>query len=455
MSSQAEYDYICPVCHEVFRVPVILPCGHSFCQRCVRQFWSGRRARECPVCRGSCRHLQPVVNLALKNLCEEFEKQRKHSRPEDMCSLHREKLKLFCLQDNQPVCVVCFTSQQHDQHTLRPVAEAAAARKDQLSAALKILQEKLQHREKTKEELQKTLQHIRAQAEQTERQIRLQFQKLHQFLRDEEEASVSAVREEEEQKQKMMKEKLEEINKHISDLSHAIREAEESMSSNSVRFLQEFPVSMERVQISPPDPQIPAGALINESRHLGNLMHRVWRKMENIVHHTPVILDPNTAHPDLLVSADLSSVRWSWSKRALPDNAERYDHHPCVLASEGIRSGTLSWAVEVRESSDWTLGVTTVLNQRKGWDFFSADVWSMCYDEYSVSERPVFGVRVKQRLERVRVDLDYDRGTVSFSDAVNNTHIHTFSSSFTHTLIPFFSCYTIFNLKILPSNSQQ
>lgn len=212
---------------------------------------------------------------------------------------------------------------------------------------------------------------------------------------------------------------------------------------------------MERVQISPPDPQIPAGALINESRHLGNLMHRVWRKMENIVQHTPVVLDPNTAHPDLLVSADLSSVRWSWSKRALPDNAERFDHHPCVLASKGVRSGTLSWAVEVRQSSDWTLGVTTELNQRKGWDFFSADVWSVCYDEYSVSERPVFGVRVKQRLERVRVDLDYDGGTISFSDAVNNTHIHTFSSNFTHTLIPFFSCYTIFNLKILPSNSQQ
>ncbi len=161
----------------------------------------------------------------------------------------------------------------------------------------------------------------------------------------------------------------------------------------------------------------------------------------------PVILDPNTADPDLLVSDDLTSVRYSENKQPLPDNPERFDSYPCVLGSEGFNSGTHCWDVEVKESPYWSLGVTTASNQRKGYVFFSTDVWSV---QYRWSER--FGFPVKQKLERVRVDLDYDRGTVSFSDPVTNTHLHTFTTTFTHTLFPFFYSYS--SLRILPFNSQ-
>uniref|UniRef100_A0A673L7M3 Uncharacterized protein n=1 Tax=Sinocyclocheilus rhinocerous TaxID=307959 RepID=A0A673L7M3_9TELE len=123
MASTAEYDYMCPVCHEIFKTPVILSCSHSFCKECLQQFWRSKGTQECPVCRTSSRH-QPLVNLALKNLCESFLKKRNEKRSsgsEELCSLHREKLKLFCLEDKQPVCLVCFTSQQHDNHKFRPI----------------------------------------------------------------------------------------------------------------------------------------------------------------------------------------------------------------------------------------------------------------------------------------------------------------------------------------------
>ncbi len=94
----------------------------------------------------------------------------------------------------------------------------------------------------------------------------------------------------------------------------------------------------------------------------------------------------------------------------------------------------------------WSLGVTTASNQRKGCVFFNTDVWSVAY-----RWPDVFGFPVIQKLERVRVDLDYDRGTVSFSDPVTNTHLHTFTTTFTHTLFPFFSSES---LRILPFNSQ-
>ncbi|KAL1279552.1 hypothetical protein QQF64_026225, partial [Cirrhinus molitorella] len=58
---------------------------------------------------------------------------------------------------------------------------------------------------------------------------------------------------------------------------------EEMMKASDVCFLKEFPVSMERVQISQPDPQMPSGALIHVPRYLGNLPFRVWKKMQDII----------------------------------------------------------------------------------------------------------------------------------------------------------------------------
>ncbi|XP_059359404.1 nuclear factor 7, ovary-like [Carassius carassius] len=246
----------------------------------------------------------------------------------------------------------------------------------------------------------------------------------------------------------MMKEKLEEMNRHISALSHTIKDTEEKMRASDVCFLKEFPVSMERVQISSqPDPQTPSGALIHVPRYLGNLSFRVWKKMQDIVQNTPVILDPNTAHPRLVLSDDLTSVRYS-GNQSLPDNPERFDSHRCVLGSKGFNSGTHCWDVELKQSSDWILGVTTASNQRKGWDFYKTGVWSVWY---GVS--PGSGFHVERNLDRVRVNLDYERGTVSFSDPVTNTHLHTFTTSFTHKLFPFFWCYHS-SLRILSINSQ-
>ncbi|XP_050962571.1 nuclear factor 7, brain-like [Labeo rohita] len=449
----------CPVCHEIFKAPVILSCSHSFCKECLQQFWKIKETRECPVCRRRSSKDPPPCNLVLKNLCESFLKERnerRSSRSEEICSLHREKLKLFCLEDKQPVCLVCRDSQQHINHTFRPICEAVSSYKEKLNAALNFLQEKLQHKENIKGEFEKTVQHIKSQAEHTEHQIKQQFEKIHQFLRDEEEATITALREEEEQKKQMMKEKLEEINKHISALSHTIKDTEEMMKDNDICFLKKFPVSMERVQISQPDPQTPSGALIHVSRYLGNLPFRVWKKMQDIVQNTPVILDPNTAHPDLSLTDDLTRLTWSGNNQPPPDNPERFDYFNCVLGSEGFNSGTYCWDVEVKESSSWSLGVTTASNQRKGRVFFNSHIWSVDYDHFPFlklfPKHPSTGFRVKQDLERVRVNLDYDGGTVSFTDPVTNTHLHTFTTTFTDTVFPFFCCYSFFSLKILPLN---
>ncbi len=173
-------------------------------------------------------------------------------------------------------------------------------------------------------------------------------------------------------------------------------------------------------------------------------------KAADCVSSAPVILDPNTAHPHLVLSDDLTGLRWSENKQSVPDNPERFDDYYCVLGSEGFNSGSHCWDVEVKESLCWSLGVTTASNKRQGCDFYTTDVWNVQYDQYGLYERS--GFHIKQYIEHVRVSLDYDRGTVSFSDPVTNTHLHTFTTTFTDTVFPSFDSFS--PLRILPFSSQ-
>lgn len=138
-------------------------------------------------------------------------------------------------------------------------------------------------------------------------------------------------------------------------------------------------------------------------------------------------LDPNTAHPRLRLSEDLTSVRDSDAIQWLPVNPERFDHLQFVLASEGFISGTHSWLVEVGESENWTIGVITDSVQRSG--LIKSGYWSVGYYEgkYWALFPPVppTDITLRQKPKQIRVHLDCDRGKLSFSDPDNNTHMHT------------------------------
>lgn len=125
-SKLPEEDLSCPVCCDIFRDPVLLPCSHSFCRSCLQNFWESSVFRSCPVCRRRASRKQPPSNLALRNLCEAFvQSQSCESEKKAACPQHGEKLKLFCVDDKQSICVVCQASRMHKGHHCAPTDEAA------------------------------------------------------------------------------------------------------------------------------------------------------------------------------------------------------------------------------------------------------------------------------------------------------------------------------------------
>ncbi|XP_060785258.1 E3 ubiquitin-protein ligase TRIM35-like [Neoarius graeffei] len=457
-SKFSEQDLSCPVCCEIFKDPVLLHCTHSVCKVCLQQFWETKGSRECPLCRRKSSMYEPPLNLALKNLCETLLKERSQrslSGSATVCSLHSEKLKLFCLDHQQPVCVVCQTSRKHTNHKFCPIDEVVTDCKKKLKTALKPLQEKLKVFKNCQLKWSQTAEHIKIQAQHTERQIQEEFEKLHQFLRDEEAVRIIALREEEEQKSQMMKEKIEKLSKDISSLSDTIGDIEEEMRAEDVSFLQNYKATVKRAQSTLQHPEELSGALIHVAKHLANLQFRVWEKMQYTVQYTPVTLDPNTAYPGLIVSDDLKSVRCSGEKQKLPGNPERFDKYRCILGSEGFNSGTHCWDVELGDCTQWSVGVMTESAQRKGEITSRSGIWRVGYYDgtyFAVSTpHPFTHLSVAQKLQRIRVKLDWDRGKLSFSDPLTNKHLYAFTHTFTDKLLPILHVnHKESPLKILP-----
>uniref|UniRef100_A0A3Q3AX63 B30.2/SPRY domain-containing protein n=1 Tax=Kryptolebias marmoratus TaxID=37003 RepID=A0A3Q3AX63_KRYMA len=307
-----------------------------------------------------------------------------------------------------------------------------------------------------KERVEHMLDHVKVQAEHTEGRITETFQKLHWFLQEEEKARVSALRREEKIKSKRMRRNMEDLRGAIGALSNTIRATEQEVRGNNVSFLRNYRTAETRIQESLrlDDPQEFFGDLIDVPKHLGNLSSLTWTKMKETISSTPVILDPNTAHPHLVLSEDLTSVRYG-KRQKVPKNPERVDYYRCVLGSEGFRSGSHLWDVDVGDNSHWGLGMAAWLDYRK--KDIRSGLWMIKlerdgYSAMSPSDKTRLP-QVRRRLRKVRVHLRCGRGTLSFFDLESGAHIHTFTFIFKNTLYPYFSNGNRSPLRVLPASS--
>uniref|UniRef100_A0A8C3CI39 Uncharacterized protein n=1 Tax=Cairina moschata TaxID=8855 RepID=A0A8C3CI39_CAIMO len=150
-----------------------------------------------------------------------------------------------------------------------------------------------------------------------------------------------------------------------------------------------------------------------------------------------VTLDPDTAHPLLVVSQDNSSVRWEKEWQQVPDTPVRFDNRWCVLGHQKFTDGRHWWKVKVEgemgKYSSWAVGVSRESVKRKGYFKRRTEegIWALQYKEGQLISltSPPTPLSLSPVPTRIWVYLDCTQQQVSFINADNGVQIYTFTAA--------------------------
>ncbi|KAM6369463.1 butyrophilin subfamily 1 member A1-like isoform 3-T4 [Pluvialis apricaria] len=155
---------------------------------------------------------------------------------------------------------------------------------------------------------------------------------------------------------------------------------------------------------------------------------KIEKQAEELV---KVVLDPDTAHCDLVLSDDCKSVKREDTRQDIPDIPERFNPWRCVLGHEGFTSGRYYWEVEAVDGGGWTVGVSREDVKRKGEIEFKPEEgiwavgqWAGHFQALTSPNRTL--LPEIQTPKRIRVSLDYEEGRVSFFSVDEEIPIFTF-----------------------------
>uniref|UniRef100_A0A670HY21 Tripartite motif containing 39 n=1 Tax=Podarcis muralis TaxID=64176 RepID=A0A670HY21_PODMU len=410
----------CSICLECFRDPVIIPeCGHNFCRACLIQCWEKSEGEaSCPLCREIIQHRTLIPNRPLANVVEILGAE-KVSLPGGkgaegkgrVCEKHQEPLKLFCKEEEAPICVVCHVSKEHKGHEVIPLEEALQEYKvGNLSG-------------------QDLLVSI------TREKMVAEFRRLHQFLEEQEKLLLAQMAEVEKEIAAKREERLARLSRELSSLDSLIREMEEKLQEPESELLQVRP-----------HPDARGWSVMLQTTVVTRDANGVILTLHNFMHNPQeknVTLDPDTANPWLSLSEDRKSVRRGKVFRYLPNNPERFDTYGYVLGCEGFTTGRHFWEVIVGREEGWGVGVARKSVKRKGKFCFDTregiwglGKWGGGYELSSPHEFP----HPSEEPKRIRVTLNFEGGRVSFYDADTAALLRAFpAASFSgETLQPLF-----------------
>ncbi|XP_029963143.1 E3 ubiquitin-protein ligase TRIM21-like [Salarias fasciatus] len=411
--------------------------------------------KSCLVCLVSyCQtHLEPhltVSGLKKHQLMEPVENLEGR-----MCLKHHQPLELFCQREQTCVCILC-TVLEHRNHEFVPLSEECEGKKKELRKTEAEMQQMIQERRVKIKEIRECVKMSKAAADREKAEGVEVFTALKECVERGLKQLMERMEEEEEAREKQAEGLIRDLEEEICELMKRSSEVEQLfLSEDHLHLLQGFaslkaaPPTKDWTQVSvrPSYEGTVVRAVAQLEETLSKEMKKLFeadlkRKQQFAV---DVTLDPDTAHPDLILSDDGKQVNHGDVEKNLPDNPERFDYCVCVLGKQSFSSGKFYFEVQVKGKTEWTLGVSKESISRKGEFTVTPDdgfwvIWLRNGNEYSALQGSAMSLSLSSAPEKVGVFVDYEEGLVSFYDVAAAALIYSFTGCcFTDKLLPYFS----------------
>ncbi|XP_030209448.1 zinc finger protein RFP-like [Gadus morhua] len=473
-------QYKCPLCNMLFNTRPDLRIN-TLLSELATQFRTSVRVKEqlcvkpgevpCDVCTGtklkavkSClvcsisycqTHLEPhqrVAGLKKHRLVEPTD------RLEDMmCKKHDRLLELFCQTEQVFLCQFC-TETDHRSHPVVPLNKEYVVKKAQLGKIEAEVQQMIQKRQKNIQEIKDTLKCSKADAD---REITDGVQVLTALMRCIEKCQddlKQMVKERLKSTTKQAEDLIKELEQEIEDLTNRSSEVKQlSHTKDHLHFLQAFrslknpPPTRDwtTVEVHPPSY---VGTLRRSLDQLEGKLNIEMKKLRVAElkrvqqYEVHVTLDPDTAPSQLILSDDGKQVHDGgvgslWVVRELPDNPKRFTECVCVLMRQSFSLGRFYFEVQVKDKTQWHVGVARESIKRKGIIYLTPGrgCWSIKFskDGLSFNDNPAIRLPLRAELQKVGVFVDYNEGLVSFYDVEARVHIYSATGcTFSEPLYP-------------------
>ncbi|XP_031151203.1 E3 ubiquitin-protein ligase TRIM21-like [Sander lucioperca] len=377
-----------------------------------------------------------------------------------VCKKHEKLLHLFCKNDQTSVCQICIKGDHNAHHTV-PIEDESRDRKAQIGRINAEVEEMIHGRLEKISEINQTVELSR---ENTEREIEesLQvFSNLLHFVQRGQAEVVELIRAKQRQVEGRARGLTMELEQEIDELGRRNAELEQlSHTEDNLYLIWSFSA------FSPlPATKDWSDTCVESVVYVGTVrraVRRVTCQLEEIVKAevkrlcktefqraqqcaVDVTLDPDTAHPKLMLSENKKQVYHGDVALNLPDNPERFYPGVSVLGKEGFSSGRLYFEVQVKGKTEWDIGVGLQSINRKGGNTLNPETgyWALGMRKdksyWALSSTPTH-VPLVGKPQRLGVYVDMEWGQVSFYDVDSASHIYSFTGySFNERLFPYFN----------------